>query len=414
MSRKRNVKFFCGDTESTTPRILKHDERFFVEHLDSVRVWGAGLCEIGSTDVQLFNDLDDFMRVLDTLECDGVVYFHNLKWDAQFLLSWFASHGFEFDDMENRTFKDVCEVHHVNSLIDGNGSFFSVSFTNSKNRLIEFRDSLKILPFSVEVIGKKFGSFEKLTGTVDYSKPRPHGYVMDSIEEAYLRNDILVVCNALHILSERFDGILDVLTIGSYSMRHFKSLFAGNYRTRKKTFDDLFPQIINDKFFRDAYKGGWCYCDERYKDKPLFNVDGHVYDVNSLYPSVMYNGVFPRGEPKKWKKSLDDLCNSDYPYFVKFETEFTLKPNKLPFLQEKAGFFRETSHIKDSDGVRILTLSRPDFELFKECYEYDYFQIIDMFFFPKSCSPFKQYIDYWSEIKTKASKSGDEVMRTFR
>lgn len=71
--------------QSTTPRTEKlKNGNFFVHHLDKVRVWGVGLCEIGTEDVSFYTSINDFLNFLDSIDYDAVIYFHNLKWDAGF------------------------------------------------------------------------------------------------------------------------------------------------------------------------------------------------------------------------------------------------------------------------------------------------------------------------------------------
>lgn len=412
MARKRICKYFVCDTESTTPITEKlKDGNFFVHHLDKVRVWGVGLCEIGSDDVSFYTSINDFLSFLDSINYDAVIYFHNLKWDAGFFWDFWARHGWNFQDMEDVKFGDVPSDKTIFSLISSLGAVYNVSFITKKKRRVEFRDSLKILPFTVEAIGKKFGGLEKLKGSIDYSKPRPHGYVMDDTEREYLKHDVLIIAHALYKFFDKYPESRNALTIGSLALRDFKHNYSGSAYNQHKTFRRAFPIIENDAYFRDAYRGGWCFVNPKFQGEALHNVKGHVYDVNSLYPSVMLWDGFPKGQPIKWNKPLDELLKTDHPYFIKFEASFKAKPRKFPFLQDKMTIFRESSHIWESE-CSTWTLSRPDFELFREMYDVSYMNIFSIYYFEQSCSPFRKYVEKWARVKTDAAKAGDEVMRT--
>ena len=68
--RTRTYRTFCADFETTVYSGQDHTE-----------VWAAALVEMGSEDVKIFHNIDDFfMFVFSLLETDHIkLYFHNLK-----------------------------------------------------------------------------------------------------------------------------------------------------------------------------------------------------------------------------------------------------------------------------------------------------------------------------------------------
>lgn len=123
-----------------------------------------------------------------------------------------------------------------------------------------------------------------------------------------------------------------------------------------------------DKDLRKAYKGGFTYLNPIYKEKDVG--EGVVLDVNSLYPSVMYEKLLPFGEPiffdKQYKK------DKVYELYIQMITcSFEIKENKIPTIQIKnnRSFFRGNEYLTSSNGeIVCLVLTNIDLQLFLEQY----------------------------------------------
>lgn len=154
---------------------------------------------------------------------------------------------------------------------------------NKRVKKVTFIDSLKIIPFSVEQIAKSFNlPISKLE--IDYNLPRKKGHILTEEEKAYIKNDVAIVAKALKVL---FDEKLDKMTEGANALSDFKNII-----TKSKFLHYFVPlDFETDKDIRRAYKGGFTYLNPIYKEKDLKNVT--VLDVNSLYPSVMYEKKLP-------------------------------------------------------------------------------------------------------------------------
>jgi hypothetical protein len=166
--------------------------------------------------------------------------------------------------------------------------------------LIELRDSLKLLPFSVKKIGKSFGTKHKKLD-MEYVGVRYAGCEITPEEESYIKNDVLVVKEAIEIMYEEGH---DKLTIGSCCLTEFKkTVDKWDY---KHFFPDIYTIPLDEsygspnagEYVRRSYKGGWCYVVEGKAKKLKHN--GTTADVNSLYPSMMHSesgNRYPVGEP---------------------------------------------------------------------------------------------------------------------
>lgn len=371
--------------------------------LDDCRVWAYGIYEIGSNNNFIFgNSLNDFMHwVTETAKCytDVTGYFHNLKFDGEFILHWLFKNNFKWVDYK------TLEPGTFTTLISDKGQFYSltVCFGYDKKKPIIFRfyDSLKILPFSVDVIASCFNlEISKLE--INYKEYRPSYHTINKIEYDYLKNDVKIVAQALKIL---FDEGLTKMTQGSNALADYKRIV-----TTKK-FNKLFPIPKYDEDIRKSYRGGFTYLKDCYRDVDI--TEGIVLDVNSLYPSVMYFCNLPYGEGIFFdgKYETDLLYNL---YVQSFTCQFELKPNHIPTIQIKNSLaFIPTQYLSSSNGEDItLCLTNVDLDLFFEHYNVYNITYHGGWKFKSTVGLFTDYIDKWSKIKIESTKNGNKAMRT--
>ena len=81
------------------------------------------------------------------------------------------------------------------------GQWYQIKIKEGRN-FIELRDSLKLLPFSVKKIGKSFGTKHKKLD-MEYTGLRYAGCPITPEEEQYIKNDVLVVKEALEKCSQK-------------------------------------------------------------------------------------------------------------------------------------------------------------------------------------------------------------------
>src|SRR5690554_4038312 len=117
-------------------------------------VWAWGFCEIGNIDnFQYGSTMDEFMNWCRKGKENKTVYFHNLRFDGEFIFHYLLTHGF--------THSDKKEENTFNCIISGQGQFYSIEVIfkkmSKKVKKVTFLDSNKKLPFPVAKIGKAFG-----------------------------------------------------------------------------------------------------------------------------------------------------------------------------------------------------------------------------------------------------------------
>lgn len=379
--------FFTADFETTT------------DPLDC-RVWACGICSIDDThSFKYGNSLEWFIEFAKN-NIGSTFYFHNLKFDGEFILCYLFEHGYKH--VVNRK---KLNTKTFTTLISDKGQFYSLEicfnkYDNITEKIIIY-DSLKILPFSVEAIAKGFNlPISKLE--IDYDEKREMGHILTPQEIDYLRNDVEIMSRALLTL---FNQDLQQMTQGSNALYDYKKIVG------KKNFSKWFPMPDYDFDVRQSYKGGFTYCDPRRQGQDIGA--GIVLDVNSLYPSVMYYQPLPYGEGIffEGKYKPDKLYNL---YVQMFTCQFELKENCIPTIQLKDNLsFMPTTYLSSSEDEEVtMCLTSVDIELFFEHYHVYNITWHSGWKFKSTTGLFKDYIDKWNAVKMESTLNGNKAMRT--
>ena len=384
---------FVADFETTT-------------NPDDCRVWAYAICEVDSdNDVIVGNSLDGFMNWCRLQKDNHKIFFHNLKFDSQFIMVWLFKHGYthvtEQKEKQSKTFS---------TLISDKGMYYKIEVIfERKGKVVNkvvFQDSLKLIPLSVEQIAKSFKlPISKLE--IDYKRhdDLPEGSPLTTEEIEYVKNDVKIVAYGLKYF---FDQGLNKMTIGSCAMEEYKRLI------QKKNFKRFYPPPQYDHDVRQSYKGGFTYLNPEFAGKVVGN--GMVFDVNSLYPSVMYGSDdqhLPFGTPifYEGKYKSDPI----YPLYVQMiRCQFEIKEGMIPTIQIKHGYsFKGNEYLTSSDDLEVvLCLTSVDLELFLEHYNVYNLEYISGWKFRgcKGDGLFGSYIDKWSGIKIQSKIDGNPGM----
>lgn len=430
-------EYYVGDFETTV-----------YEGQEYTEVWASACVALGSEDVQIFHSIDEQFEYFKSLNKNICVYYHNLKFDGAFWLSFllkdlkFKQAFLQEDKNDINTISAVpikkMKNNTFNYSISNLGAWYRLTI-KVNDKIIEIRDSLKLLPFSVKQIGKSFGTKHKKLD-MEYEGFRYAGCEITDEEKKYIANDVLVIKEALEIM---FAEGHKKLTIGSCCLSEYKNLIG------KKTYDKLFPNMyefeIDEKYgelnagdyIKKAYRGGWCYLNPDKAGQVIEN--GITADVNSLYPSVMSSesgSAYPVGYPTFWKGDyIPDMPSNSY-YFIRIKTRFYLKDGFLPFIQIKNNLMYTgnenliTSDIKNpetgdyvseylgADGevkstAVVLTMTCTDFELFKEHYNLVDTEILDGCYFRSAVGIFDNYIEKYKNIKINSKGAKRQLAKLF-
>lgn len=429
-------RYFVGDFETTV-----------YEGQTDTEVWASACVELFTDEVFIHHSIAETFDYFKSLDSNVVCYYHNLKFDGSFWLSYFLidcgfTQALVDTDKGHPDFVKPTAMKNntVSYSISGMGQWYRIA-VKVNGRTIEFRDSLKLLPFSVKRIGQSFGTKHKKL-EMEYTGFRYAGCEITEEERHYIANDVLVVKEALEIM---FTEGHKKLTIGSCCLSEYKKSI-GQLKY-KNYFPDLYDIPIASsygssnagEYIHNSYHGGWCYL-VRGKERQVKH-NGTTADVNSLYPSMMSSesgNSYPIGEPTFWQGNNipDEALAPCRFFFVRFKTRFYLKPGKLPFIQIKNSFLYkmtemlETSDIyNDKDGryygsyydfdgtlkqaIVTLTMTQTDFKLFKEHYDLVDFEILDGCYFNSKVGIFDDYIEKYKQIKLNNKGAIRELAKLF-
>lgn len=427
MKRRKTTKYkyFMGDFETTV-----YDGQIRTD------VWASAVVEFWTEDVTVLHSIGETWDFLKKQKGNVCIYYHNLKFDGAFWMDYFLTElqmpqAVENPDAETPAFLERWEMPNgtFEYAISDQGQWYSFTIRQN-NRFIEIRDSLKLLPFSVRKIGKDFKTkHQKLD--MEYKGFRYPGCVITPEEEQYIKNDVLVVKEALEILHGQGHS---KLTIGACCLSEFKASLNQFGNVYKDLFPNLYDVLLDpdvfgasnaDEYIRHSYHGGWTYLVPE-KAQKIF-AQGLTADVNSLYPSMMHSesgNAYPVGKPAFWSgpEIPEEAKKPHHFYFVRFRCRFRIKEGFLPFVQIKSNVMynpREmltTSDFWDKkqnryvqqmhfpggvvrDSHVILTMTETDFELFLKHYDVFDLQIMDGCFFKTLTGIFDEYINKYRKIK---------------
>ena len=432
----KQKRIFIGDFETTV----------YVNQTDT-QVWASALVELGCENVLIHHSIWETFDWLVDLKENVTVYYHNLKFDGAFWLSYLLvdlDMEQAYDKITESAYKWLknkdMPKNSVKYVISDMGAWYTITIKTKHGKIIEIRDSLKLLPFSVKRIGKSFATKHKKL-EMEYTGFRYPGCVITDEEKKYLANDVLVVKEALEIM---FEEGHNRLTIGSCCVEEFKNIFG------KNEYDTFMPQLSDmeidftqygadtvDAYVRKSYHGGWCYLVHGKENKIYHN--GVTADVNSLYPSMMSSesgNKYPVSTPKFWKGDMPKEAIHDNKYFfVRFKCRFDLKEGYLPFIQikdsklYKSNECLETSSVyneEDDTYYRYyeykgqlydtkveLTMTCTDWYLFNEHYNIYDLEVLDGCWFWAESGIFDGYMEKYKKIKIESKGAKRELAKLF-
>ncbi|MCM1296014.1 MAG: hypothetical protein NC311_10775 [Muribaculaceae bacterium] len=435
-----NSEFYVADFETTVDDDTTQQT--------NTEVWSCAICRVGNLDpeeVEVYGSIDDFITWCLNRTYKTVVWFHNLKFDGSFILNaimrddrW-KENSYLNEEGNKCFFKSVKDMIPMSYkyVISSMGQWYTITLKNKRNVIIEIRDSLKLLPFSVKAIGKGFKTkYQKLE--MEYKGTHYAGCEIDPVKELpYIKNDVLVMSEAMKMA---LDMGMKKLTIGACCMSEYKRMFKDGkvavfdmYR-----YDEIYPNLREikledtygadnaDAYIRKSYFGGWCYLVPEKANKVFEH--GETYDVNSLYPSMMDSesgNIYPWGKPYFWKGEIPEKATRDDTYyFVRFRCDFFLKKDMLPFIQIKYSWLYKSNEMlvtnmiySEDDGkyhnrymlgdeeydTRVeLTMTQTDFERFKDHYWIYKLEILDGCYFAARPGMYDEYIRKYREQKINA------------
>lgn len=359
-------QWYTADFETTT-------EKFYNEN-GYTKVWLWAIANSEGHMIAHGETIESFMIYCRDNLNNSIIYFHNLKFDGSYILSYFLDlklqHKRKIYARDNACF---------NTLISEEGQYYQITWHPRSQVTIIFQDSLKLLPFKVKVIAEDFNLPIK-KGIIDYDD-----YTVNEETLSYIQNDVEIVALALKEIKALG---MNYMTTASCAYNNFISEFP--------FVNSYFPYLETEflEKYRLAYRGGRCMVSPYYENKILHNVKR--FDINSMYPYVMSSQYLPIGKPIK----ITERNRFKFELY-EIDVKFTLKEGHLPCLLKKNTMFGEGSYYIDSNEVERICISNIDYDLLEKHYDIECIRFIEMWGFNTTNCLFNNYINKWYEIKSK-------------
>lgn len=336
--------------------------------------------------VKVYFNIADTVEYIFTRANKSVFFAHNLKYDISFVLCYlFQKHAGEF------------EVEH--SIVQDMTKSVMCATIKFMGRTIKFIDTVPIFSTSLDAVLKAFTDMEKgETPLFDYAKDVV--VTQDIID--YCITDSLGLAKA--VLKRREHGV-GALTTASDAFKEMKAMINQQSPNRFERFYSPIDAEL-DEYMRQAYRGGFSYLNPAHQRQVLYNVK--VIDVNSMYPSMMYNQLLPFGEPAIIQDG-EVIPSPLHPLGIQvFTIDWAyLKDDCTPFLSTSNTLLQAANYLSEIESdlpedKRTFHLTLQEFELFKKSYDYSGLVLKGGFKFKARKDTFKPYIDkYWKMKEDK-------------
>ena len=381
------MKIYTADFETTTD-------------VSDCRVWAWCTCDID--EIRRLEYGIDIESFIEWVRKQGMckLYFHNLGFDGSFIMDYLLKNGWTWIDHDGKaapkTFK---------TLISDMNQLYTITHYFTARQSCKIYDSLKIIPLSVKQMAKAYG-LDEGKGELDYEAYREVGHKLTVEEMDYIRRDVQIVAK---VLKEFLDEGLTRMTAGSNALAQYKKMLGGD-----KGFRRMYPILdeTEDAFIRKAYRGGFTYVNPKYQEQLIG--EGIVFDVNSLYPSVMAacdGQLLPYGKPE-WFNGEPKL-KFPYSLWVAVVTcQFSVKENHIPCIQLKGNWHYNQTEYLERSGIEVtFTVTSVDWELITQQYNLRNVSWFGGFYFKANDTQFKGYVDKWVEVKNQATIDGNAGKR---
>lgn len=373
------------ETEYLTEEQIKAGARTYVwawqiRSIDTLEIYETG------------TDIKGFIKALFTLKSCNI-WFHNLKYDIQFLFNYLLSNGWQQVE-SNKNMKP----YTFTSLVSANNIAYSMELKTNTSKIL-ILDSYKKLPFKVSKIAEDL-KLDVKKGEIDYKQHREEGGELSSEDLDYLSRDTLIPAIALKEIFIK-NGFTK-RTIGADCLEYYKNI--------QPKFYSLFPTLPENEaaFIKEALNGGVVIANPKYAGKILKKL-GKSFDCNGLYSYVSHSKSgyeLPLGYGEYFTGGYE--YDKRKPFYVQhLRAAFKLLPGEFPCIHsQQKGLYLDTELITDTEGEMYeLVLSCYDLELLFTHYDVQNLELINGYKYEVGRGYFDKYIDHFVNMKINAKKA---------
>ena len=475
MHRKYYPFTIASDLKNKRVKHMTADfETCMTEDHQDVRVWAWGLADIFSEDFEDGIDIGSFMTRILT---DSVIYdigIHNLKFDGNYILPALYKMGFKY--VHNRIFMNTwkdggdltnCFTHSISE----SGAFYNIvivkerSATTNTPSFVYLWDTLKLFPETLKKVGEQYNSKHKKIdeGQDFYEQIRPVGHALTDEERTYLREDCLVLAEALRGQIEKYGKIYRTRASKAFSffkeccllfdtdVNVYEERYVGTKEfkiPRIEGYEDLegmrfkyLPtglkrQLIQKKLIpefeyhipdfdtwddiKQAYHGGISYVYPPIQEKSI-EERITVIDVNSMYPYCMWDFNIPFG---RFEKREGQPTEDKGTWIACARVSFKLRdPWRLPCIQMKKRYGREW--LKESTDYRIdgeldpynddvIWFTKVDYETYQDSYDFTVHDWIEYYYFPTiGRTDGRRFVEKYYNAKQEAGERAQKIKKSY-
>lgn len=343
------------------------------------------------SDIELYDTIDGYMENELNLKrrSSGINYVKDLNASGHLIMEYLRNTGAEYIRE-----KYIEEVGGYTAVIS-DGKIYQIKIlVNAKpRRFVNFYDIDKVVPLKIKDINSGFDL-------------NVQEYMEDDI---YNKENIEILKSNtfeyVKLMQHMIDMDLDGMTLSSKAFSLLKKSVK-RYRFKyKMTAEDEYD------FIHPAYHAGYNDINPIHQGKDLGDVIS--MDVNSMFPSILRNGLLPYGEgvyfKGKWKPSkVFPLAIQK----IKF-SQAIAKHDKVAMLNPYEGVMKSMGkYIREIDIPMEIVLSNVLLETFLENYYVYDLEYVDGYKYSAKTGSFKDFVDQWMETKVLADRDGDVAMRT--
>lgn len=432
------------------------------------------------------NNVDKFLDTLLMSKSKIIkIYAHNCLYDVKpFLLRYVEKYG--NNELKVKTYTKTEYNRYTNEDVEvsyrqykqdklkpfqyklsiKDGIFYGLTIQTDTTK-IEFLDSYKIIPQSLQSACSSFLDLKLPKDGLDYNKERSLDEELTKEEMNYIYDDVFGLKYLIKFCC--IDGF-DVngkhvqftkLTNSAQSMYDYKQTLLEDYENKTNAFSNeefygyvedrlvgsdfnttknyneklniLFESVypvqscFMDNWERLSYYGGLCtpHYENCRKYSKCSDHRGKVYDVNSLYPSRMEAELLPYGEGQYYEIpyiKMNKEYKEQFPLYIQDITihDIEVKEGKMFFLQVKENEYFNARELiknnKDKEGNKVdihLRLTNPLLDLLFECYNVKSYTFGGHIAFRGSYKLFDNYLKFWKEVK-QTSKGAKRAVAKLR
>jgi len=347
-------------------RLVFYFERIYEEkEIDNIK-WELKV--IDKEEIYSGYGIREFFKIIGEIKGYLILYTWELEYEGSFIEYYLLRSGYRYGtSKEDKSF---------DNLENPEGKYYLINIRDENSREIK-----------IQGLHHKFGKIELLKAGDKFELGR--GKEIEIIEG---------------LIKFSWNEKLKGLTCGMDSFISFKE------KIGKENFKKLFPMLSHeeDKYIRDAFKGGIVYLKEGIKEETLVN----VYDINSAYGYILRESLLPFGVGKYYigKYEKDNIYKL---YIQRIRIKCRVKPGMIPFINIKYELKDVIKAVVDHKGYLIssrdyIELKLTNYEI-KHLYEnYTVYGIeyIDGMKYKGSNVVFKEYIDYYYKFKILGGAKG--------